>query len=294
VRPGAGLLRRLCPSIQIQFDARDNFREQYAALVARPRFFAVGDLMLDVFASGRGHDARILVRPGGSSANAAIWANRCGADATVVGCVGDDLAGRALEHELGARGVRASFSVIHGERTGTTLDVDGHRRVDRGANALAASELLPDLPAADVVLVSGYLPLAAADAAISRAQASWVAVSDGVSGPPPAAQALFLPEERARALTDCDAETSAMMLGRHYRLVCVTRGREGAVATLDGQIEMARPTRVYTGDATGAGDAFAAATLVALAGGASLSEALREGCRCGALVASSSSAWPVS
>lgn len=258
-----------------------------------PRFFAVGDLMLDVFASGLDHDARVLVRPGGSAANAAIWASLCGADATVVGFVGDDLAGRALERELGDRGVDTCFSVVLGERTGTTLVVDGHRRVDRGANAHASPELLPDVPAVEIILVSGYLPRAATDAAISRARAQWVAASAGVSGPPPCAPAVFLAEERARALTGRDAEGSAAMLGHDYRLACVTRGAEGAVAVLDGQIEIAKPPQLHAGDATGAGDALAAATLVALAGGAPLSEALAEGCRCGALVAASSGAWPV-
>jgi len=249
--------------------------------------------MLDVFASGRDHDARILVRPGGSAANAAVWASRCGADATVVGFVGDDLAGRALLHELEARGVRSLFSIVAGERTGTTLAVDGHRRVDRGANAQASLDLLPDLPAADIMLVSGYLPRAATDAAISGARAQWVAASVGISDPPPSAPALFLGEERAKALTGLDAKASAVMLGRRHRLACVTRGREGAVAVLDGQVEIARPPEVYAGDATGAGDALAAAMLVALADGASLLEAVNKGCRVGALVAESSNAWPV-
>jgi sugar/nucleoside kinase (ribokinase family) len=212
----------------------------------------------------------------------------------VVGFVGDDLAGRALEHELEDRGVQTSLSVLLGERTGTTLTADGDRRVDRGANALASPELLPDLSAAEIILVSGYLPRAAADAAISRVgrAAQWVAASAGVSGPPPRAPAVFLTQERARELTGRDAETSAMMLGRRHRLACVTRGGEGAVAALDGRVDVARPPHVHTGDATGAGDALAAATLVALAGGASLSDALTEGCRCGALVAASSGAWP--
>ncbi len=262
--------------------------------VERPRFFAVGDLMLDISASGRGHDARISVRPGGSAANAAVWAARCGAEATVVGCVGDDLAGRALARELEDLGVRASFSVIREEPTGTTLLIDGHRRVDRGANTAASPELLPDLIEADAVLVSAYLPSAAIDAAVRRARAPWIAVDVGASGKPPDAPGLFIAEERARALTGEEAEPAAAVLGRRYDLVCITRGREGAVAALGGRIETASPTHVYNGDATGAGDALAASTLVALARGATLSKALAEGCHYGALVAASSSTWPVS
>ena len=37
------------------------------------RFLTVGDLMLDVAVSGAGHDASVIVRPGGSAANAAVW-----------------------------------------------------------------------------------------------------------------------------------------------------------------------------------------------------------------------------
>jgi sugar/nucleoside kinase (ribokinase family) len=260
----------------------------------RPTFCAVGDLMLDISATGDGHDARISVRPGGSAANAAVWADSCGAEATVIGFVGDDLAGQALARELEERNVRTSLSVIRGgSPTGATLLVDGHRRVDRGANAAALPELLPDPIEADAVLVSAYLPPAVVEAAVRRARAEWTAVDAALSDEPPSAPMLFIADERARALTGLEAEAAAAVLGRRYRLVCITRGREGAVAALDGRIETISAPEVLDGAAVGAGDALAAATLVALARGATLVEALGEGCRCGALVASSSCAWPV-
>ena len=48
-------------------------------------------------------------------------------------------------------------------------------------------------------------------------------------------------------------------------LACVTLGARGAVAVLDGQLERAEPPTARLQEAPGAGDAFAAALLVALA-----------------------------
>src|SRR5204863_512715 len=70
-----------------------------------------------------------------SAANAAVWAARSGADATVVGRVGDDLAGRALRSALEERGVRSELTVDPDAPTGTFLVIDGDVRADRGANA---------------------------------------------------------------------------------------------------------------------------------------------------------------
>ena len=54
------------------------------------RFVAVGELLVDVLAEGVGHDARIRLRPAGSAFNAAAAAAAAGAEATVIGTVGDD------------------------------------------------------------------------------------------------------------------------------------------------------------------------------------------------------------
>ena len=51
------------------------------------RLLAIGDLMVDVTARGRGHAASIRLHAGGSAANGARWAVACGADATAVGAV---------------------------------------------------------------------------------------------------------------------------------------------------------------------------------------------------------------
>ena len=75
------------------------------------------------------------------------------------------------------------------------------------------------------------------------------------------------------------------MLGERFRLACVTCGADGAVAMLDGRLETSRPEPVDNTGQVGAGDAFAAGLLVALARGAGLRDALEAGGTLGATVA---------
>jgi sugar/nucleoside kinase (ribokinase family) len=254
--------------------------------LADPTFVAVGDVMVDVTASGTGHAAHIALAAGGSAVNAAIWAATAGADATVVGRVGDDLGGRALNAALEERGVRSEFTVDLEAPTGTFLVVDGEIRADRGANARFEPEHLPGRLVADAVLVSGYLPEPTVTAALARAEGSWVALAPAFLDPlPPDADAILVDDAEARRLTGSAPEDAARMLGRSFRLACVTSGADGAVAVLDGRLERSRPDPVASAGPVGAGDAFAAGLLVALARGADLRDALEAGCRLGARVA---------
>ena len=249
-------------------------------------FFAVGDVMVDVTALGVGHGARISLTAGGSAVNAAIWAAIAGADATVVGRVGDDLGGRALRTDLEERGVGANFSVDFEAATGTFLVADGEIRADRGANARFSPDHLPDALEADIVLVSGYLPRATVATALERAEGTWLALAPALLDPlPSGANAILVDEIEARRLTGSAPEEAARMLGECFRLACVTCGADGAVGLLDGSLETSRPEPVDTTSPFGAGDAFAAGLLVALAGGAGLRDALEAGCGLGRTVA---------
>jgi ribokinase len=254
--------------------------------VSETRFVAVGDVMVDVTSSGAGHAARISLAAGGSAVNAAIWATVAGAEATVVGRVGDDLGARALRTALQERGVRSNFSVDLEAATGTFLIVDGEIRADRGANARFSPEDLPDPLEADVVLVSGYLPGKTVAAALERAEATWLALAPAFLDPlPPGANAILVDDVEARRLTGSAPEEAARMLGERFRLACVTCGADGAVAMLDGRVETSQPEPVDNTSQVGAGDAFAAGLLVALARGAGLHSALDAGCGLGATVA---------
>jgi sugar/nucleoside kinase (ribokinase family) len=250
------------------------------------RFVAVGDVMVDVAAAGSGHAARIALAAGGSAVNAAMWAASTGADATVVGRVGDDLGGRAIRAALEERGVGADFSVDAESATGTFLVVDGEIRADRGANARFGPEHLPDRIEADAVLVSGYLPAPTVEEALARSEAAWVALAPALLDPVPSgADALLVDEVEARRMTGSPPEEAARTLAESFRLVCVTCGAAGAVGVLDGTFETCMPDPVESIGPVGAGDAFAAGVLVALAAGADLQSALEAGCGLGATVA---------
>jgi ribokinase len=254
--------------------------------VGEPSFVAVGDVMVDVTAAGRGHAARITLGAGGSALNAGIWAAAAGADATVVGRVGDDLGGRAVRAALEQHGVRVDLSVDLDAPTGTFLVVDGEIRADRGANARFAPEHLPDRLEADAVLVSGYLPRPTVAAALDLADGMWVALAPAAIDPlPRGADAVLVDEVEARRITGSPPEEAARLLGESFRLACVTRGAAGVVAVLDGRLEVGKPEPVEAMGRIGAGDAFAAGLLVALARGAELREALEQGCGLGAAVA---------
>jgi sugar/nucleoside kinase (ribokinase family) len=250
------------------------------------RFVAVGDVMVDVAASGAGHAARIGLGAGGSAVNAAIWATTAGANARVVGRVGDDLGGRAIRAALEERGVGADLSVDAEAATGTFLVVDGEIRADRGANARFEPGHLPDRIEADAVLVSGYLPGPTVAEALARSEAVWVALAPAfLETLPPGADALLVDEVEARRITGSAPQAAARTLGDNFRLACVTCGAAGAVAVLEGRLETYRPAPVDSVGPVGAGDAFAAGFLVALADGARLQDALEAGCSLGATVA---------
>lgn len=247
-----------------------------------PRLVAVGDLLVDVTVrGGKEHDARISLRPGGSAANVAVWAVHLGADATVVGRIGADIAGRAIRAALDERGVQAHLSEDPDVATGTFVLAEGERWVDRGANASLEPAHLPSSIEADVVVISPYVSAATAQAAARRAQAPWVVA---VGRPLDEANAVILNEREAQALQGSRAR---------FALTCITRGARGAVATLEGRHASAEPPDVLAGDATGAGDAFSAGLLTSLARGADLADALVEACRCGAQAVALPMGWPV-
>jgi sugar/nucleoside kinase (ribokinase family) len=280
----------------------------------------VGDLMLDVRADtgalARGGDVhgRVAVQPGGTSANAAVWAAWAGASARVHGRVGDDLVGRVLRDALAARGVEAAVSLDPEMPSGTMLVVheQGERSMvaDRGANARLSADDLPPSLDAGAVLVSGYLLLqpgahGAAVAALERARSTHVAI-DAASWPlvdafgadrffeeTAAASAVLTNEREAYALTGLEGIAAAAALGERYAVAAVKRGANGAALVVDGVLVRADGERIAEADPTGAGDAFDGVLLVGLVRGDEPAVALERACHAGALVASSGIGWPV-
>lgn len=251
----------------------------------RVRFVSVGDVLVDVLVAGSGHDADVRLVPGGSAVNAALSAAVSGAAAEVCGCIGDDAGGRMIQAELAAQNVRSSLAIDPDRPTGTFVMVNGEICVDRGANAGFLSEHLPRAFEADATLVSGYLPASTVTATLVRSHAAWnaLAVAD-LALLPGGANAVFMNEDEALTVTGMGPNDAVRLLSERYRLVCVTLGAFGAIGALEGQLESVAPEPGRApGGRPGAGDAFAAATLVTLAAGTSLRDALVVGCRAGAL-----------
>jgi len=114
----------------------------------RPRVVVVGDLAVDVLVTpttsplpGADVPARIATTPGGAGANTAAWLVARGVDVTLVGRVGDDVAGRAVVAGLADAGVDAAVAVDPEAPTATVvvLLADGERTMRRTAAPPRAS-----------------------------------------------------------------------------------------------------------------------------------------------------------
>lgn len=279
----------------------------------------VGDVMVDVrvdadaLEEGGDVHGRVMLRPGGSASNAAVWAAEAGARARVHGRIGSDVAGALLRDELIERGVEPALVMDPEADTGTMLIVHepGERSMvaDRGAGGHLRPSDLPERIDAAALLVSGYTLLfepthAAGRAALERANAPIVAV-DAASWPmvrdfgrdlffdvTGRATMLFANDREAEALTGLRGERAADALSDRYRIVCVKLGGEGAVMSWEGLVIRNATQPIHELDPTGAGDAFDGVLLANLVAGRSPGDALAAACRAGARVAASYETWP--
>ena len=262
------------------------------------RIVVVGDLMLDVvlaperaLETGTDVPGRVRLVQGGSAANTARWLARSGAQATLIGAVGRDAAGRALVETIRADGVTPRFARVAGVRTGrigVVVAPDGERSfvADRGAaDQLAPEDLQPAWFArADAVHLPVYSllgqPLGAAGrhaVELGRASGALISVDLASIGPllsagRRAARALI--EATAPDLLFATAAEAEALLGRYAvdglldlaPMAAVKRGALGVtVLARDGdarlRFEVATSSLGAT-DTTGAGDAFDAGFLM--------------------------------
>jgi ribokinase len=257
----------------------------------------LGDVMSDISARlaappvpGSDTPARIEMRPGGGGANVAAWLARLGAPVVLIGCVGDDDAGRTAARSLAASGVTVRL-VVDPEPTGAVVVIvgaDGERTMlsDAGANArLTAGDLPRDAfrPGARLH-VSGYALLrdgsrAAGLAALAAARQAGMAASVDPSSTAPLAAvggpaflgmvrdagSIIATRAEAEVLTgtrDPDAAASRLVEGRDEVVLklggqgALWRGADGAAV----RVPAAAPDGPVV-DSTGAWDAFAAGWL---------------------------------
>jgi ribokinase len=287
------------------------------------RVVVLGDVMVDVvvrlsrpLAAASDSPAQIRFHGGGSAANTAAWLAAAGAEAVLVGRVGDDERGESVGEELRAAGVDARLAVDSALPTGTCLVLvggDGERTMapDAGANdALREGDLADDvLGSGGHLHVGGYALLregsrSAARSAIRRALSAAMSVSvDPSSSALLSAEfldwaggaGLLLPNaSEAHALTGhSDPERAARTLAERFGEVVGTLGPDGALWT-DGEAVLRAPAVPVDEvvDSTGAGDAFNAGLLAARTSGASTADALAAGCKLAARAVKTAGARP--
>jgi ribokinase len=275
-------------------------RRQPGGSATAPAVVVVGSLNLDLVVRvprlpGPGETASggdLFRNPGGKGANQAVAAARLGRGVAMIGCVGDDQAGRDLLASLEADEVDSSHvRVVDGVPSGAafiTVAEDGENQivVSPGANARLTAE---DVDAAGAVLREAAVTLLQLEIPLEAvAAAARTAGGRVVLNPAPVRA---LPEELleevdvlvpnrvelaqlAAAPVPGTVEEAARLAGRlPARTVVVTLGADGALVVEHGHASHVPAFRVRPVDTTAAGDAFCGGLADALAAGAALQDA---------------------
>jgi fructokinase len=291
------------------------------------KIVALGEVVSDIYRGESLSEVELgfVARPGGAPANVAVAASRLGAGAAFVGSVGEDLFGDFILRALESEGVETGGVGRQSPPTRTSLAFveigpDGDREFTFYRSSPAAAELLSaddvtdDLVAGASFVNFGSIPLIREPSRSATHRIARLAQEHGV----PVAfdvnyrEHLWEGREAAREAvdplldlstivklgddelgpllgTDDADEAARVLLDRGVRLVLVSKGPEGAFyATRGFRGEVPTFDIGEVVDATGAGDAFLAATLVHLSDGPlddeeRVREATRRGCAAGAL-----------
>jgi ribokinase len=270
------------------------------------RVFVAGSINMDVVATADRHPKvgetvagkAVLYFPGGKGANQAVAAAKLGAATTLIGRLGTDAFGQQLRAFLAAQGVDLAFvKDTAGTHSGTALitiaNADNTIVVVPGANALVSAEdvAAPVLAKGDVAVSQFEIPLPTITAFFHRARAAGATT---ILNPAPAIKfgqelldlvdVLVLNETELGFLTgtalrdsDDDArfiEAVRRLPSNSKQIVCVTLGRRGVLAMIDGEPSLVPGRAVNAVDTTGAGDCLVGALASQLAGGKSIRDAL--------------------
>jgi ribokinase len=270
------------------------------------RVFVAGSINMDVVATADRHPRigetvagnAVLYFPGGKGANQAVSAVKLGAPTTLIGRLGNDAFGDQLRTFLAAQGVDLSFvQETAGAHTGTAIitiaNADNTIVVIPGTNALvnAADVETPALAKGDIAVSQFEIPLPAVSAFFKRARAAGATT---ILNPAPAIEfdaelfdlvdILVLNEGELGFLTKTELretddharfiEAIRSLQTSKDTTICVTLGKRGALALVDGEPLIVPGRSVEAVDATGAGDCFVGAVAAQLAGQKSIREAL--------------------
>jgi ribokinase len=242
-----------------------------------PAVVVIGDALLDVqvapggaLRAGGDVPAEIRLGPGGQGANLAIRLARQGVAVTLVASLADDIAGTLVREALAVSGV--VLRAVPAPSTGSVVVLrspDGERTMLSQRVAFGES-VTPDLLAdAAWVVVSGYLLLEPAGSALAEliADAGGRRALVGCSVPADDVEAW----RTAAALLRPDLlilnhqERSSLRRALDARMTVITDA-DGATLTTDGvSLRADAPAGPPAVDTTGAGDAFAAGLLAAVA-----------------------------
>jgi ribokinase len=269
------------------------------------RVFVAGSINMDVVATTDRHPRigetvagkDVLYFPGGKGANQAVAAAKIGTPTTLIGRVGTDAFGQELRAFLSAQGVDLGFVKDTAEaHTGmaviTVADADNTIVVVPGANALVSAEDVAalSLTKGDVAVSQFEIPLPTVTAFFRQARAAGATT---ILNPAPAiafghelldlVDILILNETELGFLTKTeirqsddyayfiDAARSLQM--NKDKTICVTLGKRGIVAFIDGRQHTDPGRAIKAVDSTGAGDCFVGVVAAVLADGQTIQSA---------------------
>jgi ribokinase len=270
------------------------------------RVFVAGSINMDVVATADRHPrigetvagSAVLYFPGGKGANQAVAAAKLGAPTTLIGRLGKDAFGHELKAFLAAQAIDLAFLQETNEaHSGTAIitlaNADNTIVVVPGANALlsAADVTAPTLAKSDIAVSQFEIPLPAISAFFKQARAAGATT---ILNPAPALEfggemldlvdILILNETELgfltkRELRDTDdparfVEAAQLLNAGKDKIICVTLGKRGVLALIDGRPLIVPGRAVKAVDTTGAGDCFVGAVAAQLAGGKSIGDAL--------------------